>query len=638
MRGKLLLSVAALALAAFSGAASAQTAAPLAGDQAGDASTSARVTFGTPISATLAPAGDKDWFRLPARSGRLYTITLTSQTEGEGALDTLVRVVDRNGEELGSNDDDGETLNSKLEFMPTSNGDVFIEARGYQDDAAGAYTLNVTETALPPDDIRGDDGTHNRLTLGENATGSINFSQDKDWFKLRLREGQTYRFLLNGAGEASAALDDPLLRVIDGEGAEVARDDDGGEGLNSYVEYTPTKSGTYFVEASAFNPQSRGAYTLVAREGDIPASAETDAIVSPGGDYREGALSPAGDKDWYSLHLDQGQTVRIAAESPEQEGVGDTIVAVYDAAGSKIAEDDDGGEGLNSLLEFTAPSAGNYFVEVRGFSEEAEGKYVLSVVAGEIGNNVEGADQLNPNDEGRTSVLQTPNDVDWFAVNLVEGRPYRFNVGGEGEHPLVDPLLTLFDAEGHQVAVDDDGGPGVNAYITYTSVSGGVYYAAVSSFNSEGAGAYRINAVDTDVAGNLDTDESLSNDGDDRASFIDLPGDKDYYRVELQQGARYEFTLAGVGDNPLGDPFLTLSNSSGETITSDDDSGPGLDARIRYTARADDVFYLQASGLGGATGNYKIEVKRLSVPSVRAPLPPGTPEAEPAPAPHTHEH
>jgi hypothetical protein len=654
MRTKFLVSVAALAIAAIAGPSFAQnTAAPMApapaptaGDQAGDASTSAILTPGTPVTAAVQPAGDKDWYKLRVRAGQLYTITMRSTVEGDNALDTVLRVVGRNGEELASNDDDGDTLNSKIEFMPGTSGDVFVEAGAFNAEATGGYTLAVTESALPPDDVRGDKNTHNRLTLGEAAHGAINFSQDKDWFKVRLREGRAYRFSLNGAGEGEAALDDPMLRILGPGGEEeVARDDDGGEGLNSYLEYTPTRTGTYYAEVSAFNPQSHGGYELIAREGEVPGDVHTDATISPGGDTRESTLAPGGDKDWYKLHLDANQTVRIAVNSPDQGGIGDPIVAVYNAAGGKLGEDDDGGEGLNSLLEFTAPSAGDYFVEVRAYAEDAQGKYDLTVTDGEIGNTVDTADTLSANDEGRTSVLQTPNDVDWFAITMVEGRPYRFNVSGEGEGDaaLTDPMLTLYDAEGHQVAQDDDGGPGLNPYISYTSVEGGTYYAAVSSYNSAGAGHYRITAVDTDISGTLDTDENLADDGDDRASFIDIAGDKDDFRVELHAGSRYEFTLSGNGDNALSDPFLTLLNSSGETITSDDDSGPGLDARIRFTAPEDDVVYLQASGLGGATGGYKIEVKRLSMPSVRAPLPPGEPEeTHPTPnapvPPPAHEH
>src|SRR5262249_34879690 len=143
-----------------------------------------------------------------------------------------------------------------------------------------------------------------------------------------------------------------------------------------------------------------------------------------------------------------------------------------------------------------------------------------------------------------------------------------------------------------------------------------------------------LTAVDTDVPGTTDTDETLDGDGDDRISNIDLPGDKDAFRVELQEGARYEFTLNGEGAHPLHDPVLTLSNSSDEVVRTDDNSGPGLNSRILFTAPAGDVYYLRAAGKGRSTGGYKIALTRLSAPSVNAPVPPSNPEPEATPTPH----
>jgi hypothetical protein len=620
MRGKWFLTAAALAIAAVvgAGAASAQTVADsVSADAPNSDATQIRIAPSANVQGVLSPAGDADWYRLRVREGRLYTLALSNLGEGEGALaDPLLRVIGRDGEQIAVNDDNEGSLNSQLRFAAPTSGDVFVEARGFQEDAAGAYTLTVAETVLPPDDAGNTAATRARIGFGDPKTGALEYPQDKDWYRIRLEEGQSYRFTVNSA-EGAGALDDPLLRVIGPDGEEAGRDDDGGEGFNAYLEFTAAAAGNYFLEVSGFNENAVGAYVLTANEGDIPGDKETDAALSPEGDMREGLLAPAGDRDWFRLPLTEGETVRIALDSSPTEGVGDPLVAIYDAEGQPITQDDDGGEGLNAFLEFTAPAEGDYYVEARGFSEEAQGRYTLTLTSGEIGANAESADMIAANGEGRTSVLQTPDDVDWFAIQMVEGRPYRLNLAGagEGEGSLADPLLTLFDAEGHQVAIDDDGGPGLNAYVTYTSVTGGVYYAAVSSFNAGAAGQYSLSVVDTDVAGNPDTDENLDGaQGDERASVIDLAGDKDYYRVELEEGVRYEFALFGQGENPLADPFLTLSNSAGEQVTSDDDSGPGLDARIRFRATASDVFYLQASGLGGATGGYRIVVNRLDPP------------------------
>jgi hypothetical protein len=178
------------------------------------------------------------------------------------------------------------------------------------------------------------------------------------------------------------------------------------------------------------------------------------------------------------------------------------------------------------------------------------------------------------------------------------------------EGGLGDPVLTLYDSNGQQVAYDDDGGTGFNAYLNFVSPTGGTYFASVSAYGNSGTGRYAINAYDTDVAGHVATDENLDGANDGRRSRIDLAGDLDYYRVALEAGQSYLIEVNGDGDNPLADPFLAIVNESNETIASDDDSGDGLDARLRFTPEQSGTYYIQASGLGGSIGWYQMSIVR----------------------------
>ncbi|HVK80088.1 MAG TPA: pre-peptidase C-terminal domain-containing protein, partial [Verrucomicrobiae bacterium] len=360
-----------------------------------------------------------------------------------------------------------------------------------------------------------------------------------------------------------------------------------------------------------FMDDSVGDYVLTALQGDTPADNTTDVSLGAEGDYREGLLAPAGDKDWYRIELAEGQSVRIGVTSAETpDALGDPYVVVYDADGSEVTRDDDSGDGLNSWVEYTAANAGTHFVEVRGFSEDAAGRYIVSVNAGEVGDNAEMSEYLAANSEGRVSIIGQEGDVDWFAVDLVEGRPYRFYLDGYEADALADPLLTLLDENGAQIAQDDDGGAALNSYLAFTSATGGRYYLAVSSYASGGTGRYFIRGVDTEVPGNVNTDEYLVADGDDRINRIEIPGDADAYHVQLEAGVRYTIDVRGHGDSPLGDAFVAVLNEGGERVASDDDGGAGLDARLRFTPQESGSFVLQASGLGGSTGGYQIQIAR----------------------------
>ena len=594
------------------------TASVLPADAVGnDASTRARITAGAPVNGSLDYGGDVDWYRFSARTGQMYTITLAgTQGAANPLADPLLRVLDSRGTEIASNDDSEGSLNSSLNFIPSRGGDVFVSAQSFGDQGAGAYTLNIAASALPPDDASADVGTRGRAIIGSHTEGSLDYPGDHDWYRVQLTQAQSYRFGLNGSGAPGglhgSALSDPLLRIRDARGQELAMDDDGGEGFNSYLEFTAPSSGIYYLDAQAFDASATGHYTLTAAAGDIPADATTDATLSAEGDSREGAIAPAGDRDWYKINLANGQGVRIAVNAADGEGaLQDPLIIMHGPDGAELARDDDGGQGLNSWLEFVAPAAGAYYLEVRGFGDEAQGRYSINVSSGEIGNTADGAESIEANGDGRTAMINSDGDSDWFAVNLVEGRPYRFNLQGTEPDPLANPVLTLYDAEGKEVASDDDGGAGANAYLSYTSITGGQYYAAASSSNNTGNGRYTLTISDTDVPGNGNTDETLdAANGDDRISRIDIPGDLDDYRVDLEAGAHYLIEVAAHGDDPLGDPYLTIINSDGERVGANDDGGQGRNARLRFTPQQAGSYFLQASGLGGSTGSYKISIVR----------------------------
>lgn len=586
------------------------TAAAFRDDAGNDASTRARVSVGRAVNGNLDHEGDVDWYRFSARTGQRYAITLVSnESAGDGALDDpLLRLLDREGNELASNDD-ADGLNSAIEFTPRASGDVFIEARAFGDAYMGAYTLNVSATRAPTDAISANRTTRGRINVGQSMSGVLDFASDTDWHRVRLTAGQTYRFGLVGAGDN--ALGDPLLKLYGPDGAELAVDDDGGEGLNSYLEFTAATTGYYFLEAGAYDEESTGGYTLSAAAGEIPSDASTDASLGADDDYREGMLDPSADRDWHRLQLAEGQAVRISLETPDaDDALGDPLLVLYGPDGAEVARDDDGGAGLNALIEYQAPAAGAYFVEARGYGDAARGRYLLRVSNGEIGQTIDTAEYIRPGLEGRTSIIGAPGDADWFAIELVEGRPYRLSVQGIEPNALPDPYLRLYDQQGNEVAADDDGGTGLNAYLSFATPTGGTYFAAVSAYGGTGGGRYALQVLDTDVPGTLYTEEALDGGGDDRMSRVEMPGDVDSYRVTLEEGVRYVIDVRGVGDNALANPFLTVLDREGQTVISDDDSGAGRDARLRFTPTEAGEYVLQASGLGGATGTYQIAIVR----------------------------
>ena len=109
------------------------------------------------------------------------------------------------------------------------------------------------------DDYSNTTGASGQLSVGGSTTGTIETVNDQDWFRVSLTAGQTYTFRLNAA--VTNGLYDPYLKLYNGSGTYLTYNDDGGGNLNSLLTYTPTASGTYYLEARAYS-SGTGAYTL----------------------------------------------------------------------------------------------------------------------------------------------------------------------------------------------------------------------------------------------------------------------------------------------------------------------------------------------------------------------------------------
>jgi serralysin len=79
-------------------------------------------------------------------------------------------------------------------------------------------------------------------------------------------------------------------------------------------------------------------------------------------------------------------------------------------------------------------------------------------------------------------------------------------------------------------------------------------------------------------------------------------GDTDYIGVNLVAGQTYTVALDGFGAVPLSDPTLRVFNPSGVQVAIDDDSGPGLNAHLTFTATVTGTYFLSASAFGSSFG------------------------------------
>ncbi len=99
--------------------------------------------------------------------------------------------------------------------------------------------------------------------------------------------------------------------------------------------------------------------------------------------------------------------------------------------------------------------------------------------------------------------------------------------------------------------------------------------------------------------------------GGTTTTLIDAPGDLDYYRITLEAGQAYHFTMTGVAPGPISDAFLEVRDASGNVLQSDDDGGIGTNSSMMFIAPASGDYYVVARGFSNQFGRYTLSAEEV---------------------------
>ena len=341
------------------------------------------IAIGDTVTATLAPGATDEWtFR--GQAGQTVSVAMTAQ---DNSFDTVLRLVDEQGDEIAYNDDSGGTLNSRIEAVTLpADGEYTILAGSFGGRSGGPYTLALSEGLLPlptatpagppteaPQSALPPVNAEDTLAIGETAEGNKP-EQTMDLWTFEAEAGDGVRIALNAVDDAW----DPYLELIAPDGTVLAQDDDGGPGLNSLLgPLALPQAGVYTIRVRAFLDASGGDYVLTLEAAAPP---EEGAGVIELGDTVTATLAPGAEDGWtFAGRAGQVVTIWIVAE----DNSFDPVLTLLDSAGSEIAFDDDSGPGLNSRIEgVTLPATDSYTIRVRSFSGSGSGPYTLTLVEG----------------------------------------------------------------------------------------------------------------------------------------------------------------------------------------------------------------------------------------------------------------
>ncbi|MFN8992157.1 MAG: pre-peptidase C-terminal domain-containing protein, partial [Pseudomonadota bacterium] len=113
----------------------------------------------------------------------------------------------------------------------------------------------------------------------------------------------------------------------------------------------------------------------------VPGNSSTTVTLAIGGSL-SGAVNSWGDRDWFAVNLVAGQRYSISLDGAGYAGYAalyDPYLQLRDVSSNLVAQDDDSGPGLNSLLTFTASATGRYYLDVGAYDELNVGGYRLAI-------------------------------------------------------------------------------------------------------------------------------------------------------------------------------------------------------------------------------------------------------------------
>ena len=530
--------------------------------------------------------------------------------------------------------------------------------------------------------------TSGRVTVGDTATGNVGSNGDRDWFAVELEAGRTYVIDLRGSPTDDGTLNDPYLGGIhDSGGNLIARttNDDGGQGYNSRVTFTATESGTHYIAAGAAGIFSgRGTYEVevtdtsppivapdpqeqeqdeppaetvvppaepetaqaqdeaasVSEGGtDLPTDITTTGRVVVGGSAT-GRIGSNGDRDWFAVDLEAGKAYRFDLKgSLTGDGTLDDpyLRGIYDEDSELIAgtTNDDGGRVHNSRVYFTPDEDATYYVSA-GAGRSDVGTYRLKVT--DLSDDDYAADSTTTGTVvvggSATGNLEYIGDIDWFAVTLEAGQPYRIDLEGSptGGGTLVDPdLRGIYDENGDRIAgsvEDNNAGVGRNSRIYFTPDEDATYYVSAGAhrgyyYSYVGTYTLAVTEYSDDYAADRTTTGRVVVGGSATGS-IEPAGDRDWFAVELEADKMYRIDLEGspTGGGTLTNPVLRgIYGESGGQIdgTTDDDDGAGRNSLVYFTPDEDATYYVSAGGyVATGAGHSQVGSYTLSVEEVDA--------------------
>ncbi len=464
------------------------------------------------------------------------------------------------------------------------------------------------------------------LTVGASVDGEIDDRRPRVAWTFDGLQGQVIELQL----EVTEGNLDPVLLLLDGEGQVLAADDDSDDGLVPFIApLSLPASGPYTVVVMRLG-QALGTTSGSFRLGleQIGVSSNAGSVLRYG-DQVINRISQETPVVAYRFHARRGDVVHLRLR--RASGDLDPWLQLQDNAGKVLATNDDALDGPaprdSRIGDFLVEADGEYRILASRYGQEAgtsSGNFVLSLneaLFSGLGTTAATAIPIRPGISGRGSLDDEQHQRFYQFAGQAEER---VRIRMERAGGALDPLLLLSDSQGRELASDDDGGGGKNALIKdFLLPADGLYTITATRFEmaaGQTSGPYRLELMLPDlVLQDLPAGTQLL--AWDRAVEARLDNETPARLYAIQGGADDVVTITMDRNSGNLDAVLNLRDAEQQLLVSDDDTGPGRNARIGdYVLPADGIYLVEAtrySGDDGATdtaGGYILNLTRRISP------------------------
>ena len=321
------------------------------------------------------PTGDVDYFLLHVAGGatvelRAATVDGPGSTCAGGNLDSEIELRDSTGALLDSDDDGGESLCSLLTVAALAPGDYYlvVKASRYAPTRTFGYTLEVEVGAIV---CGNDDAQSGEICDGSDLAGTTCVS-------LGYARGTLLCAAMCDAFDESMC----VPSVCGNDAVETGEQcDDGGTMTGDGCDGSCQLERTPEVE-----PNDDG-MPEVRQTGESSLDGNDFSSADANGPYSENTLieaafSVAGDEDVYALTNTTGSAVDVTLTTYGSTFGAcnlDTVINIRDAAGTRLARNDDSGIGLCSELVYSLGAGETVYVHLVEYGDNATGAYLLHI-------------------------------------------------------------------------------------------------------------------------------------------------------------------------------------------------------------------------------------------------------------------